>query len=142
MKSQVVVEKGLQKPSMKKIKIAENSINLEFIVGHGKNDETMGLIFGVKQNQIAAALGLLQGLKENFAPEEIRSRDGVGMIFLFPHGSRAAVIGIFLEVLVHRAPTSSLPRSRQFFLASLLPGRPLSTVSPTCWKKRRARCER
>ena len=128
MKSQVVVEKGLQKPSMKKIKIAgirqvsnlslievlslplrtyrpakilsplaENGINLEFIVGHGRNDETIDLTLGVKQNQIVAALGLLQGLKEKFEMEEIRSRDGVGMISLFPHGSRAAVIGNFFS---------------------------------------------
>ena len=77
--------------------LSENGINLEFIVGHGKNDETMDLIFGVKQNQIAAALGLLQGWKEKFGTEEIRSRDGVGMISLFPHGSRVAVIGNFFS---------------------------------------------
>jgi len=77
--------------------LSENGINLEFIVGHGKNDETMDLIFGVKQNQIAAALGLLQGWKEKFGTEEIRSRDRMGMISLFPHGSRAAVIGNFFS---------------------------------------------
>lgn len=77
--------------------LAENSINLEFIVGHGRNDETIDLTLGVKQNQIVAALGLLQGLKEKFEMEEIRSRDGVGMISLFPHGSRAAVIGNFFS---------------------------------------------
>ncbi|MDO9209316.1 MAG: hypothetical protein Q7V48_00990 [Deltaproteobacteria bacterium] len=77
--------------------LAENGINLEFIVGHGRNDETIDLTLGVKQNQIVAALGLLQGLKEKFEVEEIRSRDGVGMISLFPHGSRAAVIGNFFS---------------------------------------------
>lgn len=77
--------------------LSENGINLEFIVGHGRNDETIDLTLGVKQNQIVAALGLLQGLKEKFEVEEIRSRDGVGMISLFPHGSRVAVIGNFFS---------------------------------------------
>ncbi|MBU1205757.1 MAG: hypothetical protein KKH04_02320 [Proteobacteria bacterium] len=87
----------MPRPAKILIPLAETGINLEFIVGHGKNDETMDLIFGIKQNQIAAALGLLQGWKEKFGTEEIRSRDGMGMISLFPHGSRAAVIGNFFS---------------------------------------------
>jgi len=77
--------------------LAESGINLEFILAQDGSDETMDMVLGIKQNQIAAALGLLQGLKEKFGMGDIRSRDGVGMISLFPHGSRAAVIGNFFS---------------------------------------------
>lgn len=84
-------------PAMILARLAENGINLEFIVAHNRTDETMELVLGVKRNQIAATLGLLQGIMEKFGMEKIRSRDRVGMISLFPHGSRAAVIGNFLS---------------------------------------------
>ena len=77
--------------------LAENRINLEFIVAQAHADETVDLVLGVQRNHIASALGLLQGLKEKFGVAEVRSRDGLGMISLFPHGNRAAVIGNFLS---------------------------------------------
>jgi len=84
-------------PAMILARLAENGINVEFIVAHGRTDETMELVLGVKRNQIAATLGLLRGIKEEFGLEKVYSRDRVGMISLFPHGSRAAVIGNFLS---------------------------------------------
>jgi len=77
--------------------LAENGINLEFIVAHPHARETMDLVLGVQRNRIAATLGLLQGLKGEFGIEEIRARDEVGMVSLFPHGNRAAVIGHFFS---------------------------------------------
>jgi len=75
--------------------LAENGINLEFVVTHAQADETMDLVFGVQRNHIAAALGLLRGVREKFGLKEVRSRDRVGMISLFPHGNRAEAIGNF-----------------------------------------------
>ena len=77
--------------------LAENGINLEFIVAHGRAEAMMDIILGLKRNHIAAALGLLQEMRERFRVEEIRSRDGMAMISLFPHGNRAAVMGNFLS---------------------------------------------
>jgi len=77
--------------------LAENGINLEFVVTHAQADATIDLAFGVHRNHIAAALGLLRGMRGKFDLEEVHSQDGVGMISLFPHGSRAAVIGNFLS---------------------------------------------
>ncbi len=51
--------------------LAENGINLEFIVAHSSGDESLDLILGVRRNQIAAALGLLQAVREEFGREEI-----------------------------------------------------------------------
>ena len=75
--------------------LAESGINLEFFVAQASADETMDLTLGVKRNHTPAALGLLQGMKEKF--REVHSRDHVGMISLFPHGTRAAVIGNFFS---------------------------------------------
>ncbi len=77
--------------------LAESGINLEFIVANSGANETMDLVLGVQRNHIAAALGLLQGLKGKSGLPEIRSRDPVGLISLFPHGNRAAVIGNFIS---------------------------------------------
>ena len=77
--------------------LAENGINLEFIVAHSNADETVDLVLGIQRNHIAAALGLLQGMREKLGMGEVRSRDRVGMISLFPHGNRAAVIGNFFS---------------------------------------------
>ncbi|MBI5967923.1 MAG: hypothetical protein HY882_08720 [Deltaproteobacteria bacterium] len=88
---------GLSQMAQILILLAENGINLEFVVTHAHADDTIDLVFGVQRNHIAAALGLLRGMREKFGWEEVRSRDGVGMISLFPHGSRAAVIGNFLS---------------------------------------------
>jgi len=77
--------------------LAENGINLEFLVTHAQAEEAIVLVFGIQRKHIAATLGLLRGRRGKFGWEEVRSRDGVGMISLFPHGSRAAVIGNFFS---------------------------------------------
>src|SRR3989304_3215832 len=69
--------------------LAGNNINLEFVFLHGGVGETLDLVLGVKRDHLAAALGLLQATKENSRIGEIRSRDGVALISLFPHRNQA-----------------------------------------------------
>ena len=80
--------------------LAENRINLEFIMAHTSVHGTQDLILGVKRNYITAALGLVQGMRGNIPFQEMVCRDRVGMISLFPHGNRAAVIGNFLSAFL------------------------------------------
>jgi len=79
--------------------LSDNSINLEFIVSQEQKGEMATLILGVQRKNIAAALGLLKGMKENLGIEEISSKDGRGMISLFPHGNRAMVVAHFFSAL-------------------------------------------
>jgi len=76
--------------------LAESGINLEFVAFHGGPKVPPNLILGVHKNQVAATLGLIKGRKEEGRPLEIRCREPAGMISLFPHGNRPAVIGNFL----------------------------------------------
>jgi aspartokinase len=77
--------------------LARNGINLEFLQAHSLAEENFDVILGVRRGSIAAALGLLQGLREDLGRTEVRSREPVGVVSLFPHGNRAAVIGGFLS---------------------------------------------
>ena len=77
--------------------LAKNGINLEFFQAHSLEEENFDLVLGVRRGAIAATLGLLQGSRDNWARVEVRSREPVGVVSLFPHGNRAAVIGGFLS---------------------------------------------
>jgi aspartate kinase len=75
--------------------LADNRINIEFLVTHSSEEKTLDLVLAVRRNDIAAALGLLRGTGDHGNRVEIRSRDSVGMISLFPHRNRPGVIGNF-----------------------------------------------
>lgn len=76
--------------------LAENQINLEFLLFHQSSPQMMNLVLAVKHAQIAAALGLLRKNKEIMPTGEVFSREGIGMISLFPHKNQAAVVANFL----------------------------------------------
>jgi len=76
--------------------LAESGINLEFVAFHGGPRVPPDLILGVHRNQVVATLGLLKGRKEEGRAPEVRCREPAGMISLFPHGNRPAVVGNFL----------------------------------------------
>ncbi len=77
--------------------LAKNRINLEFFQAHSLEEETFDLVLGVRHGAIAATLGLLRGAREDSGRVEVRSREPVGVVSLFPHGNRAGVIGGFLS---------------------------------------------
>ncbi len=77
--------------------LADQGINLEFLVVRLCPDDTLDVTLGVRRSYIAALLGLLRGTGGKSGEVEILSRDPVAMISLFPHGNRADVIGNFLS---------------------------------------------
>ncbi len=79
--------------------LAANGINLEFIAAQGASPDNMGLAIGLKRAHIAAALGILKEKRKIWPKGEIYYQEGVGMISLFPHGKRAAIISNFLSAL-------------------------------------------
>lgn len=79
--------------------LAENGINLEFLVIHSPGPETTHLTLAVKRNDLASAMGLLQATVGKTLVHEIVVHDRMGMVSIFPHGRRPAVLAHFLCAL-------------------------------------------
>jgi len=87
--------------------LAENGINLDFLVIHSPTPETINLVLALHRNHLASAMGLLQAAREKTLTQEIAVQDQVGMVSIFPHGNRPAVLAHFLSAF--RDAGSKLP---------------------------------